>query len=169
MPVRHANPGDALGIGTVHVLSWQATYRGVLAQDYLDSLDPAQRGANWRRYLNEPRSRDEYVFVAELQPNHVLGFASVGPLRDSNEVGELRCLYVTPEHWGKGIGRDLMSSSVDALVACGFREATLWVLDSNSRARRFYEASGWSVDQGAKQETIGGMTVREVRYRRTLL
>ena len=75
---------------------------------------------------------------------------------------------MTPEHWGEGIGRDLMSSSVDALVACGFREATLWVLDSNNRARGFYETSGWALDQGAKQEMIGGITVCEVRYRRTL-
>jgi len=75
---------------------------------------------------------------------------------------------VTPEHWGEGIGRDLMLSSVDALVTCGFREATLWVLDANNRARRFYETSGWAVDQGTKQETIAGITVCEVRYRRTL-
>lgn len=54
MPVRLADPDDALGIGTVHVVSWQAAYRGVVAQDYLDSLDPAQRGENWRRYLNGP-------------------------------------------------------------------------------------------------------------------
>ena len=168
MPVRHANPGDALGIGTVHVVSWQAAYRGVLAQDYLDSLDPTQRGANWRRYLDGPLPHDESVFVAEVQPNNVLGFANVGQSRDANGVGELRCLYVTPEHWGEGIGRDLMSSSVDALVACGFREATLWVLDSNNRARGFYETSGWALDQGAKQEMIGGITVCEVRYRRTL-
>ncbi|WP_298339748.1 GNAT family N-acetyltransferase [Ferrimicrobium sp.] len=168
MPVRHAKPGDALGIGRVHVASWQAAYRGVLAQDDLDSLDPAQRGANWRRYLNGPLASDESVFIAEVQPNTVLGFASVGQSRDANGVGELRCLYVSPEHWGQGVGGELLSSSIDALVACGFREATLWVLDSNDRARRFYEANGWAVDQGVKQETIGKITVREVRYRRAL-
>lgn len=61
-----------------------------------------------------------------------------------------------------------MASSVDALVASGFTEATLWVLDNNSRARSFYEASGWTIDEGGKQEMIGGMTVCEVRYWRAL-
>ena len=168
MSVRHANPDDALGIGIVHVASWQAAYRGMITQDYLDSLDSAQRGANWRRYLNGPLQHDEFVFVAEAQPNHVLGFAHVGQSRDADGVGELRCLYVTPEHWGEGIGSDLMASSVDALVASGFTEATLWVLDNNSRARRFYEASGWILDQGTKQEMISGITVCEVRYLRAL-
>jgi hypothetical protein len=58
----------------------------------------------------------------------------------------------------------------------GYREAILWVLAGNERARRFYEAAGWTLDGAQKTEHIGGAgaaagagtTVTEVRYRRTL-
>jgi hypothetical protein len=42
---------------------------------------------------------------------------------------------------------------------------TLWVLDGNARARRFYERAGLVADGAAKHATFGGATLREVRYR----
>ena len=46
-----------------------------------------------------------------------------------------------------GIGRSLFAHVTNDLIEQGFDEATLWVLDCNARARRFYEAKilrgGW--------------------------
>jgi RimJ/RimL family protein N-acetyltransferase len=42
------------------------------------------------------------------------------------------------------------------------------VLESNARARRFYDRAGWTADGSAKQEEIAGSPVTEVRYRRPL-
>ena len=42
----------------------------------------------------------------------------------------------------------------------------LWVLDTNIRARRFYEVAGWKPDGGLKTETLGDLLLSEVRYRR---
>jgi hypothetical protein len=44
------------------------------------------------------------------------------------------------------------------------------VLDTNQRARRFYEAGGWHSDGTLKQEPWpdAGFTLSEVRYRRPL-
>ena len=70
---------------------------------------------------------------------------SICPARDDDEEpadsGELAAIYLLPGAWGKGLGRELMSSALSALSDAGFGEATLWVLDTNSRARRFYEAA----------------------------
>ena len=35
-----------------------------------------------------------------------------------------------------------MTGLLEALACAAYRQATLWVLDSNKRARRFYEAAG---------------------------
>jgi hypothetical protein len=40
----------------------------------------------------------------------------------------------------------------------------LWVLDTNARAREFYERHGWSLDGRTMQQEIGGATATEVRY-----
>jgi hypothetical protein len=61
-----------------------------------------------------------------------------------------------------------MVAALDALAGFGFGEATLWVLDANERARRFYEAGGWSTDGAAKIDDSHGFPIVEVRYRRAL-
>ena len=56
----------------------------------------------------------------------------------------------------------------DAMRAAGHRDAILWVLDDNPRARRFYEREGWTLDGGRKEQDHLGVRVAEVRYRLNL-
>lgn len=70
----------------------------------------------------------------------------------------------SPSYWGRGVGRALMVAAARTMRAQGFREATLWVLATNARTRRFYQAAGWRAD-GATRTELGGAEVREVRYR----
>ena len=61
---------------------------------------------------------------------------------------------------------------MDAALAClaeaEFIQVTLWVLDSNVRARRFYAAGGWSADGAQKLDESRGFPIAQVRYRRSL-
>jgi hypothetical protein len=63
-----------------------------------------------------------------------------------------------------------MGAALDALGQAAYSEAALWVLDTNQRARRFYQAGGWRTDGAAKQEPWrdAGFTLSEVRYRHAL-
>lgn len=49
--IRPAKPEDAEGLTRVHVRSWQSSYRGLLAQEFLDTIDSIERLALWRRTL----------------------------------------------------------------------------------------------------------------------
>ena len=40
----------------------------------------------------------------------------------------------------------------------------LWVLETNERARGFYEHHGWHADGEIKRDTVHGFELREVRY-----
>jgi GNAT superfamily N-acetyltransferase len=108
------------------------------------------------------------VLVAERGAN-VIGFASVGPSRDSDAdagVGEVYAVYVVPAEWSRGVGRRLLAESAEAMRGVGFREATLWVLRDNPRARRAYEAAGWALEGAEKEDVVlGDVRVTEVRYR----
>lgn len=109
------------------------------------------------------------VLVADVDAR-VVGFANVGPRRDedAHDEGEVRAIYVLPEHWGRGIGRELMIEALAALADHRFRQAMLWVLDTNERARRFYESGGWAPDGATRCDERLGFPISEVRYRRQL-
>lgn len=167
--IRAAGLDDAAAIGACHVLSWLAAYAGQFPQSFLDELDPDARAAGWRGYLEAGDHDHEALAVAEVD-GEVVGFASVGPCRDPDHpgTGELYAIYLLPQAWGCGAGRELIATALDALAGFGFAEATLWVLDTNARARRFYETAGWVTDGASRVEDGLGFPIPEVRYRRAL-
>lgn len=171
MVVRPAVPGDAAALAAVHVLTWQAAYRGLLSQDYLDALHPSQREPGWRRWLGEIQP-PAAVLVWVQEEADPAGFVAVTPSRDPDaapgETGEITAIYLLPSSQGRGAGRELMAAAVRHLTVSGFRQATLWVLESNVRARRFYEAAGWRPDGASKVDESLGIRLDEVRYRRDL-
>jgi len=169
--IRDASPADADGIALVHVRSWQAAYRGLMPQEHLDQLDVARRAQGWTRSLtNADPSR--YATLVAIADEQVAGFASIGPTRDPDadpaSTGEVRAIYLLPQAWGQGLGRDLMSATLARLAVLGYQAATLWVLKENARARRFYQAAGFTTDGAEQTEDIAGAPVTEIRYRRDL-
>jgi ribosomal protein S18 acetylase RimI-like enzyme len=173
MNVRRAQPEDAALIAETHVLGWQGGYRGLLPQDYLDGMQAGgERLERWARTLESPDWSRGGVLVAERDDGQVAGFARFGATRDEDDdpetVGEVYSIYLAPVAWGQGLGRALMSAALEHLAAAGYGSATLWVLDTNARARRFYAAAGFSADGGGKTDDTQGFPIREVRYRRPL-
>ncbi|WP_281425952.1 GNAT family N-acetyltransferase [Polymorphospora rubra] len=98
----------------------------------------------------------------------VPGFVSVSPSRDPDLdpgfVGEIQAVYLLPEYWGQGVGQLLMAAGLRRLGEAGYHEVTLWVLETNWRARRFYEAGGWRVDGSTKTDSSRGFRLAEIRY-----
>jgi len=92
------------------------------------------------------------TWVAIDDRRRVIGFADVGPSRDTNAVGrigEVRAIYVLEEHWGRGVGHALLERSLAWLRRLQYPTASLWVLEGNDRARRFMSvtAGGWRAPQ----------------------
>lgn len=168
MTIRQATKIDARAIAEVHVHSWQWAYRGLLPDDYLDRLSVDGRTrAHAERLAAETEGR---TWVAE-QEGQIVGFVTAGPSRDPDaapQTGEVGAIYLRREATGKGIGRALFAHAIRDLRQCGYRQATLWVLDTNLGARRFYERAGWIADGTTKTEERPGALLREVRYRASL-
>lgn len=117
--------------------SWRAAFTGLVPQDFLDAMDPASIAASWADSIAAGRSR---LHVAVLD-NQVIGYAGVGPERDPAappHTGELYALYVHPDYWGTGAGRALADAACADLRAADCTTVRLWVLEANTRARRFY-------------------------------
>jgi GNAT superfamily N-acetyltransferase len=158
---------DTSTVGDVHVRAWQAAYRGVMPDDYLDGLRPEERSDMWRRSIEGNWSGQRDVLTVD---GRIAGFAAYGPERDSDDPtrGELYAINLHPDHWRHGLGRQLLRHVTAELSRLGFTAAVPWVEVSNDRARRFYELEGWLFDGTVRADTVHGATVDEVRYGRAL-
>lgn len=165
--VRPAVPTDAHALAVIHVETWRAAYTGLIPDAVLAALSVEERETGWKSRLERPDSPDHHTFVAVLE-GRVVGFASIGPCRDAdrrNDDGELYALYLDHTTWGRGIGRALFAHAIASLRARGRSAVVLWVLEGNTRARRFYEAAGMRADGGVKNEDVRGARLPHVRYR----
>lgn len=164
--IRRADRRDALGIARVHVASWQAAYRGHLPDAYLVSLCAARRCELWEQALADDRV---LVGVAE-SCGAIDGFVipSAGYQEGADSVtGELTAIYIRPDFWRCGVGRQLMEWAMRAADQRGWNRLNLWVLDGNERAQAFYEAMGSRPDGIRKAGYVADTQILELRYVRT--
>lgn len=155
--VRLAVRGDEEAIADVHVASWQRAYAGIFTDEFLASLDSDRRAKWWADVI------DGGAPVQVADDGGVVGFCFAGSADDQG-WGEIFAIYVHPSHWGLGHGHKLISAACEWLGDNGHERALLWVLEDNSRGRRFYERQGWTLGKPWRVEEIGGTQVVEVRY-----
>ena len=91
----------------------------------------------------------------------MVGFVAIRPNQDEDAVVplEVQAIYVRKAWWSTGLGSRLME------VATGNQPASLWVLEGNERAIRFYRRQGFSADGVVADEPFFG--VNELRMVRT--
>jgi GNAT superfamily N-acetyltransferase len=172
--VRRADSDDAMAVATVYVRSWQGAFPTLIPQSYLDAMRPEDTVVKVRTWLEATAWPHQGTVVLLGLPGGdtddvtVTGFVAMGPSRDDDTgggaVGEIMTLYLDPGVFGRGGGRLLLDTAFGELRGGGFTRATLWVLDTNTRARRFYERHGWLPDGATKVHDWEAFVATDVRY-----
>ena len=164
MTIRTATLEDVKDIATIHVKAWQAAYKGLIPQSYLDNLSITKRDRAWQNILTSAKT---HTIVQEIN-GLVVGFANFGNTRDrdrdSTVTGEITSIYLNPEHWRKGLGTALFEFILRDMKNRGFTQITLWVLDRNQSACSFYEKMGFKPDGATKIDIRENFELRELRY-----
>jgi ribosomal protein S18 acetylase RimI-like enzyme len=163
--IRRPVTSDAVGMGRVVVRAWQAAYRSIMPDEYLDALSPADRASMWRHQIDATGGDGLFVATADGQ---VVGFSASGRSQDESapDEGQVYAINVDPDHWGKGLGRALLQAATDELVHQGFKDLVLWVVPGNTRARGLYESEDWRTDGTSRDEDVFGVAVTVLQYRR---
>eukprot|EP00038_Savillea_parva_P019219 m.234358 g.234358 ORF g.234358 m.234358 type:complete len:188 (-) comp43512_c0_seq1:70-633(-) len=165
MRFREATAADADNIANLHAESWRRAYRGEYSDDYLDCPVYDERRAAWNGRYVPQRAPDMFTVVAEDETTgELLGFACSFGAKDPTFGTLVDNLHVHASAEGQSVGRRLMAASAAWArrmhPTVGFH---VYVLETNARARRFYEHIGGTVKGDTIQETPGG-PVRAVRY-----
>jgi len=176
MNVRIARLEDAPAMARVMVDTYAPAHRGqvpeeVLTRKYADwGYEVSERA--WARDLREiavePSAR-ACLYVALDDSDNVVGVSMGGPTEHEQfaaapeQTGEVFCLYVLPEHQGRGHGRRLVRATAAELARKGMPALLIRCLATNLPARRFYEALGGQ-EVGSLDREEYGHTMREVVY-----
>jgi GNAT superfamily N-acetyltransferase len=128
--LREARPGEAVLLAELQERASVAALQHIFPPELYPYPRPAIRD-NWDGALADPTRT---VVVAETK--EPVGVVCAGD-------GWLEALYVAPEHWGAGVADVLHDRVLELVREGGAAECRLWVLESNQRARRFYERRGW--------------------------
>jgi GNAT superfamily N-acetyltransferase len=154
--IRPADADDAEGFSRAYEVSWDASM-GVMVGRPLAKFVPYEERVERARTTFAELPPGAGAWVAE-RGGEIVGVAvRVGP--------ELRSLYVVPEAWGTGAAGALVDAALGAIRRDGASEATLWVVEENARARRFYEREGWEPTGETRASEVGPV---ELEYRRKL-
>lgn len=139
--LRPACLADATEIARIHVMSWQATYQGLLPNSLLEGLSIDRRSQQWQTWIAAAVPNSIWIGEAE---NTLAGFVIGGPERsgEAGFDGEIQAIYLRPDCQGQGLGKALFAHMQQQLCAQGMLSQLVWVLTGNQRASQFYARQG---------------------------
>lgn len=153
MMITLADTSDISAIAALYCRSWKTTYRGLLADDFLDAMNEAESAADWQNFLAETGCCI-YVAKADASPENaadpsaeaacasLLGFAAVSPDHDDPSLCYLASLHVTKEAQGQGVGTALIQRVFAHAREAGAPALTISIVKGNENARRLYTKLG---------------------------
>lgn len=149
-------------MGLVHACSWQAAYQGIIADDIIAGFTPKKRA---EILFNAISSQQEEYYLFKVDGT-AAGIASLSKSHEQDAppcLGEIYSIYFHPSVWGTAAAQAGLEFCIDRLRSLGYTSISIWVLNDNIRARKFYEKHGFTFD-GNKKEIEIGKSLLEVRY-----
>ena len=141
--IRKAKQEDVMAISKIHVDGWRATYKGIVSEDFLNSMNYTEQEAQWKERYFDNKNTTEVILVVEDEKEKVAGFivietVSKNPLVD----GSIDNLYIAESHHNKGYGTLLFKEGVEVLKKSGAKTFDLGAFKENKKACSFYEKLG---------------------------
>lgn len=159
LEIRKMNSEDDLfKVSTVFACSWKSSYKGIIHQSYLDSLELD----HWVSRLNTSTAES----CLAIYNGKYVGVASICRGRDTkyHSFGEIMAIYLLPQYQRLGIGQKLLQFAIDDLNNQGYKDIYLWVFKDNFGSRKFYEQMGFKNSGEMNTIEIENHQYDELRY-----
>lgn len=138
--IRKSKIEDYDSIAHVVTKCWQDTYRGIVNNDFLDSLSKSEKTrAKSQKDSFDKNNNHEYVLLVNKK---IVGFVKVSLSEEIiNECGEIQAIYILKEFKGNGYGRKLFEKGVSELKSMCCKCMVIGCLDGNP-SNEFYKHMG---------------------------
>lgn len=138
---RDATADQAGLISHIYATSWRKTYRGHIAQHYLDRLPDEYWVPSIRSWLSSGQLYGLMVY----DDDKPVGCCIYGRGRDEDygDWCEIVSLYLLPDTMRQGIGGKLLEEVIRLMQLDGYEKFYLWAIDGNEIADGFYRKHGF--------------------------
>ncbi len=155
--------GDETTLAYIQTESWKAAFADIIPADALAQCTRLEPAVSMYRRLLENHIGHGYLLKVEDQP-HCIAWWSDARDVDMPGYAELICIHSLQSQWRQGYGSRMMTAVLRDAAAAGYKKILLWVFEANTRARKFYEAQGFSPTEKRKISFGAG----EICYEREL-
>ncbi len=138
--------------GCIHWQTWHETYKDLMSENYLKNVTQEKCVEMAHRW-------PQNTLLLKVD-NKIVGFSCYGENSDGD--GEIIAIYLLSEYQKKRLGYELMKATFDKLA--DKTKVTLWVLEGNEKAVKFYERYGFQFAGIEKHSSVG--TELQMVYRR---
>ena len=165
--IENGRPADAPIIAQIHTDSLIQSHTELIPthlQSRTLSPNVEHRTRGWAGWLKRSKA---FTLVARVD-GEIVGFLAMHEIKSTRidgKVGEVTAVFIHPNFWQKGIGQQLMQQLLADAQTHQFTTLTVWVLETNIPALKFYQSIGFQPD-GKKRIFLenGENTLHEQRH-----
>lgn len=153
MKIAKAGIEQADIVGQVHSKAWKQAYADVFPKGFLDEDAPEKRK---QEFIDSCGCENVFYYIM-YEANIAVGIVKVV---DEPVTYEIASFYILEQYRNKGYGKQVISYLEKELDKKRIR---LWVLEGNTKARRFYENNGF-VNTGNTRMIYRGDSYVQLQY-----
>lgn len=162
--IRLATESDVEPLAALYVGSLLDAYAGAVPAAFVNPESVEQR----MEKLSNALRAGTHKWILATTGATIVGFCGLRATRDDDlpqDVGEISSFAVDPRHRRHGHGARLLRAARSEAPKLGWDGLVLWVVATNTAARAFYEANGFSPDGESRVDTRLGFAASLLRYR----
>lgn len=125
-------------IAKLYVHNHKTTYKGLLSDEYLNSLTVEGAKARWSDYLNNDKNKIWVVFDNDI----FIAFAAGTEDPEIENTWYLDSLHVSENARGRGVGTALVESMGRYAAESGYEAMSICVVKGNVNAENLYTKLG---------------------------
>ena len=153
--IREGRIEDSKGIATVHLVTWQKSYRDFFPHEKLDNFSIEEYALTWEKRIQSNDENEICLFIAEDKESGIVGFATGGRAGKFDKPSTFDCeiytIYVLNDYHRKGIGSALVQQLLQVFRSKEWKTMIIWTF-KESIFRLFYEKLGGVPSESQKYE-----------------
>ena len=159
--IRKATVDDIDSIVKIKIDSWKDTYKGIVSDEFLNSMDYKENFAKFKKEIeNENSIKQNYVMTKD---DIVIGYAKFSILNNESYDSQIYAIYIDYKLKNRGYGTILLNYVKAYLKNNGCKNMVLWCIYRNYPSRIFYEKRG-GIEGKKIKSLIGPQRIYEISY-----